>query len=78
VLFVFVHSTTGMDLENFDDVDRLDHPLSVEQHNSISSHQALDEVDQQWFTSATRRARWMDLLGDYAGAELFIISGWSE
>ncbi|KAJ7917141.1 hypothetical protein B0H13DRAFT_2231514 [Mycena leptocephala] len=64
-----------MDLENFDDVDRLDHPLSVEQHNSISSHQALDEVDQQWFTSATRRARWMDLLGDYAGAELFIISG---
>ncbi|KAJ7045103.1 hypothetical protein C8F04DRAFT_1343667 [Mycena alexandri] len=28
-----------------------------------------------WFSLATRRARWMDLLGDYAGAELFLISG---
>ncbi|KAJ7238504.1 hypothetical protein B0H12DRAFT_92205 [Mycena haematopus] len=41
----------------------------------MSAQHALDELDQRWFTLATRRARWMDLLGDYAGAELFIISG---
>ncbi|KAJ6520487.1 hypothetical protein C8R45DRAFT_1205447 [Mycena sanguinolenta] len=63
-----------MDLENFDDIDEFDAPLSAE-NISISAQQALEELDQQWFTLATRRARWMDLLGDYAGAELFLISG---
>jgi hypothetical protein len=63
-----------MDLEKFDDIDGLEHSLSTETH-SFTSEQALDEIDQQWFTLATRRARWMDLLGDYAGAELFLISG---
>ncbi|KAF7337798.1 hypothetical protein MSAN_02253900 [Mycena sanguinolenta] len=63
-----------MDLENFDDIDELDAPLSSE-NISVSAQQALEELDQRWFTSATRRARWMDLLGDYAGAELFLISG---
>ncbi|CAK5280839.1 unnamed protein product [Mycena citricolor] len=36
---------------------------------------ALDAIDQNWFVNTTRRARWMDLLGDYAGTELFLISG---
>ncbi|KAJ6541715.1 hypothetical protein B0H19DRAFT_1239495 [Mycena capillaripes] len=71
--FRLFHST--MDLENFDDADGRDHRFSVKNHNTISADKALDEVDQGWFTRATRRARWMDLLGDYAGAELFIISG---
>ncbi|KAF7347281.1 hypothetical protein MVEN_01483200 [Mycena venus] len=70
-----------MDLENFDDPDGFDETLSAASetagnHSSFSSaRQALDELDLRWFTLATRRARWMDLLGDYAGAELFIISG---
>jgi hypothetical protein len=63
-----------MDLEKFDDIDGLEHSLSTETR-IFTSEQALDEIDQQWFTLATRRARWMDLLGDYAGAELFLISG---
>ncbi|KAJ7605051.1 hypothetical protein DFH06DRAFT_1275646 [Mycena polygramma] len=64
-----------MDLENFDDGDGVNRSTSVQNHGSISASQALEEVDERWFTPATRRARWMDLLGDYAGAELFIISG---
>ncbi|KAJ6489614.1 hypothetical protein C8R47DRAFT_1177216 [Mycena vitilis] len=64
-----------MDLENFDDGDGVKHSIPVKNQGSISASQALEEVDEQWFTPATRRARWMDLLGDYAGAELFIISG---
>ncbi|KAJ6557124.1 hypothetical protein B0H10DRAFT_1967384 [Mycena sp. CBHHK59/15] len=62
-----------MDLENFD-IDGLDQPV-VNNGGAVSSQKALEVVDQQWFTSATRRARWMDLLGDYAGVELFLISG---
>lgn len=28
-----------------------------------------------WFIKASRSARWMDLLGDYAGSEHFVIHG---
>ncbi|KAJ7157241.1 hypothetical protein C8R46DRAFT_1004148 [Mycena filopes] len=64
-----------MDLENFDDIDELSSPSLVEKQSRISAHRALELIDERWFTPATRRARWMDLLGDYAGAELFVISG---
>ncbi|KAJ7492020.1 hypothetical protein FB451DRAFT_514183 [Mycena latifolia] len=75
-LFVFTHCHSTMDLENFNDVDGLDGFKTLGgNEDSISSQNALNEVDQRWFTFATRRARWMDLLGDYAGAELFVISG---
>ncbi|KAJ7762289.1 hypothetical protein DFH07DRAFT_813783 [Mycena maculata] len=64
-----------MDLDNFDDVEELDQRPSVRDGDSLSSSEALKEMDRLWFAPATRRARWMDLLGDYAGTELFIISG---
>ncbi|KAJ7757625.1 hypothetical protein B0H16DRAFT_1721359 [Mycena metata] len=65
-----------MDLENFDDAAALDpQPLVEKPQSRISVHRALQLIDSQWFSLATRRARWMDLLGDYAGAELFLISG---
>lgn len=63
-----------MDLENFDDIDGLDQRISVGDA-ALSPQKALEEVDRWWFTPATRRARWMDLLGDYAGTELFVVSG---
>ncbi|KAJ7084759.1 hypothetical protein C8R43DRAFT_1115430 [Mycena crocata] len=63
-----------MDLENFDD-DGLDQAALVGKESFLTPHKALEQIDQQWFNHATRRARWMDLLGDYAGSELFIISG---
>jgi len=60
-----------MDLEEFETSNQiLGVPSGFE-----SARDALDYVDQQWFINATRSARWMDLLGDYAGDEPFIIDG---
>lgn len=28
-----------------------------------------------WYTAIAKSARWMDIIGDYAGDELFIIDG---
>ncbi|KAJ7083417.1 hypothetical protein B0H15DRAFT_425762 [Mycena belliarum] len=65
-----------MDLENFNDVGGLDELETLDMnHEDSSSQTALNELDQRWYSFATRRARWMDLLGDYAGAELFVIAG---
>lgn len=36
---------------------------------------ALAYFDDAWYLRASRRARRMDLIGDYAGNELFIIDG---
>ena len=61
-----------MDLEEFEGADQtLTLPSSVLK----SSLDALDYLDRLWFINATRSARWMDLLGDYAGDEPFIIDG---
>lgn len=60
-----------MDLEEF---ERSNHKLSLP-YDFQTAHEALDVLDQQWFINATRSARWMDLLGDYAGDEPFIIDG---
>ncbi|CAA7261143.1 unnamed protein product [Cyclocybe aegerita] len=40
-----------------------------------SYRKALSLIDDVWFTDATKVARWMDLLGDYAGVEPFVIDG---
>lgn len=63
-----------MDLEEFEvnhrkrdtTINRATRPLSIPD--------ALKRIDAEWHT-ASRRARWMDLLGDYAGVEPFIIDG---
>lgn len=63
-----------MDLEEFE----VDHPGSKGTTNdatsSLSIPDALKWIDAEWHT-AGKRARWMDLLGDYAGIERFIIDG---
>ncbi|GJE85123.1 P-loop containing nucleoside triphosphate hydrolase protein [Phanerochaete sordida] len=41
----------------------------------ISPAAALAYFDEAWYLKASRRARRMDLIGDYAGSELFIIDG---
>ena len=62
-----------MDLDDFDrDVEV--RPVSTSDKN-YSAKAALDYIDGQWYTTATRAARWMDLIGDYAGNELFLIDG---
>lgn len=61
-----------MDLEEFEGLNQI---LTVPSSVFNSAHDALDYLDRMWFINATRSARWMDLLGDYAGGEPFIIDG---
>jgi ATP-dependent RNA helicase DDX60 len=61
-----------MDLEDFDNLN--ENPGDIIQHLSTAAD-ALNKFDSQWYTKLTRTARWMDLIGDYAGREAFIIDG---
>ena len=60
-----------MDLEGFDDAIG---PNNNSLQN-LSFLQVLDFIDNEWYIKASRSARWMDLLGDYAGSEPFVIDG---
>lgn len=61
-----------MDLEEFDNIDEhRDSPVPT----SVSPENVLEYIDDRWYTKTNRRGRWMDLLGDYAGSESFIIDG---
>ena len=64
-----------MDLENFEDGPPELH-IEVSLHSkNLSPKVALHLLDGRWYTPATRRARWMDLIGDYGGKENFFIDG---
>lgn len=63
-----------MDLEGFEVNDREPSTIRKNTTSTLSIPDALNWIDAQWHT-ASRRARWMDLLGDYAGIEPFIIDG---
>ncbi|KAF8155693.1 hypothetical protein B0H34DRAFT_506081 [Crassisporium funariophilum] len=62
-----------MDLDEFDTTAQSIPETLLPRINSPSK--ALAFIDRHWFIQATRSARWMDLLGDYAGRELFVIDG---
>jgi len=63
----------------------LDDPLSATadggQHNAahkgkMDAFQALKYIDGHWYKEiGGKKARWMDLIGDYAGNEMFILDG---
>jgi len=63
-----------MDLEEFEVNHRGSGTTTNDATRSLSIPDALKWIDAEWHT-ASRRARWMDLLGDYAGTEPFIIDG---
>lgn len=63
-----------MDLEDFDNVVGFT-PSSTAK--TFSAKQALEYIDANWYTNTNRRGRWMDLIGDYAGSEPFILDGTS-
>lgn len=42
---------------------------------SWTAKKALDYIDTHWYTAVNRRGRWMDLIGDYAGTEPFVVDG---
>lgn len=63
-----------MDLDDFDAaVEQL--PLDSGSSNAQSPKDAVRLIDAQWYTPVSRRGRWMDLIGDYAGSEPFIVDG---
>jgi ATP-dependent RNA helicase DDX60 len=62
-----------MDLDRFDEIDIT--PTTRFGKGSLTVQQTLGSFDDLWYSVTYRQARWMDLLGDYAGSELFILDG---
>jgi ATP-dependent RNA helicase DDX60 len=68
-----------MDLEEFDNLPVADENKDEDiSKKDASPLEALKFVDAKWYTPVGRRARWMDLIGDYAGSEPFVIDGQFE
>lgn len=65
-----------MDLANFESTDiTIPTPSDIASSNT-TAEDVLKYIDSsKWYTSFSRRGRWMDLMGDYAGTEPFIIEG---
>ncbi|KAH8804309.1 hypothetical protein DL96DRAFT_1631701 [Flagelloscypha sp. PMI_526] len=62
-----------IDLENFQDAGL---PSPTSYSDKVGSPQdALAVFDDEFYTHASRLARWMDLVGDYGGKEFFVIEG---
>jgi hypothetical protein len=63
-----------MDFEEFEvDIERAIEDSKPS--NSCTFSEALNWIDSTWYAPASRNARWMDIVGDYAGAEPFVIDG---
>jgi len=60
-----------------DTVDSIqDNPAAVAHEEKMDAVQALKFIDDRWYrTIAGKQARYMDLIGDYAGNERFILDG---
>jgi ATP-dependent RNA helicase DDX60 len=61
----------------FDDtVDSSQDNPAAAQEEKMNAVEALKCIDDRWYkTIAGKKARWMDLIGDYAGNERFILDG---
>ncbi|KAJ3744995.1 hypothetical protein DFH05DRAFT_1397236 [Lentinula detonsa] len=64
-----------MDLEDFEHGLELHSTRTSHNQGQISPEKALRLLDETWYIQAARRARWMDLIGDYGGKEIFFIDG---
>ncbi|KIL59375.1 hypothetical protein M378DRAFT_14820 [Amanita muscaria Koide BX008] len=62
-----------MELDRFDEIDVV--PTGRYGNDPLTVQQALGTFDDLWYALTYRRARWMDLMGDYAGNELFVLDG---
>lgn len=62
-----------MDLDGFDGEAQLQ--VSSALPPAPTSSDALKYIDEEWYFETNRRGRWMDLIGDYAGSEPFVIDG---
>lgn len=63
---------------DLDDFDASLAALSLDDEPVVQTQSARDAVtyiDKEWYTFVNRRGRRMDLIGDYAGSEPFIVDG---
>jgi len=68
-----------LDLDGFD-INSTDFDVSSTEEDVVTSGQedarsALLYIDDKWYRERNRRGRRMDLIGDYAGAEPFVLDG---
>ncbi|TFY54174.1 hypothetical protein EVG20_g9819 [Dentipellis fragilis] len=40
-----------------------------------SPREVVERLDEAWYRGVSKRGRWMDLIGDYAGSERFVLDG---
>jgi hypothetical protein len=65
-----------LDLDDFGSDAALESSLSkLDDSPSSSPKTALKFIDHAWYTERNKRGRRMDLIGDYAGSERFILDG---
>jgi ATP-dependent RNA helicase DDX60 len=64
-----------MDLDDFESQLASPHGTFKKGPKKGSSKHALRFIEQEWWVRASRSARWMDLIGDYAGTEPFVLEG---
>ncbi|KAG1734957.1 hypothetical protein EDD22DRAFT_852422 [Suillus occidentalis] len=61
-----------MDFEEFEvDIERAIEDFKPSESCTVT--EALNWIDSTWYAPASRNARWMDEIGDYAGTEPFVI-----
>lgn len=63
-----------MDFDDFDDGDQ-DFGRVAASVAESNPEKALNAFDHVWYIKRSRASRRMDLLGDYAGNEFFVIDG---
>ncbi|KAL0571221.1 hypothetical protein V5O48_010744, partial [Marasmius crinis-equi] len=68
-----------MDLEDFEATSTKVFPRpptnTRTSRQSSTIQEAFEFIEADWYRSANRHARWMDLIGDYGGKEFFAIEG---
>lgn len=64
-----------MDLDGFEQAAVRTARASLRLPATPTAEDVLRYIDTDWYIPASRRGRWMDLMGDYAGSEMFILDG---
>ena len=47
----------------------------IQLDKNAKASEAVKHLDEKWYRTVAKRARWMDLIGDYAGNERFMVDG---
>lgn len=61
--------------DEFDDGAPILAESDAEESQPLSTEAAIRSVDEKWYRAISKRGRWMDLIGDYAGSERFLLDG---